>query len=81
MDIQWFKRLNGAVLSLTDELGIHREAVSVSLEREGDGGAQLQAGKISIIGPAHDDVDAFAAALRNRLEGMDLSSLPKADEV
>ena len=81
MDIQWFKRMNGAVLALTDEYGIHREAVSVSLERDGDGGARVHAGKISIIGPAHDDVDAFATALRAQLDAMDLTSLPRAEEI
>lgn len=80
MDIAWFKTLNAAVLALTDELGIHREAVSVSLDRDGDGGATLSGDRLSVIGPAHDDVDAFAAKLRADLEAMDLSALPRAEE-
>ena len=80
MDIENFKRLNAAVLSLTDELAIHREAVSVSLERSGDGSATLAGARLTITGPEHDDFEAFTASLRERLAAMDLSTLPKAED-
>lgn len=79
MDINWFKRLTASVLALTDEFGIHREAVSVSLDREGAGGMTVVGQKVSVVGPADDDLEAFTERLRAELGTADLSALPKGD--
>ncbi len=81
MDIARFKEVTRRVLEVTDALGLHREAVSVPLDLDPDGGqARLGApGKLEILGPAEGSIEEFAAALPDMIRALDLSSIPRAD--
>ncbi|MCA9322935.1 MAG: hypothetical protein KDB53_19495 [Planctomycetes bacterium] len=80
MDIQAFKRINAEVLALLDDFELHRESVSVRLAMEGPGALRLIDGKKIEVTPCGDgDVAGFVARLRNQLESMDLTGVPRAD--
>ena len=81
MDIQAFKTMNSGVLTITDDLGPHREAISVPLEMEGEGSiTQPTPEKLKIRGPAADGVAAFLESLPSRLRALDLSRIPRFEE-
>ena len=64
MNRELLRQINRA-LEVTDALGLHREAVEVSLDQRPGGSAAIQAGKLVIHLP-ESDVDAFLAALPER---------------
>ena len=81
MDIERFKTITALSLEVTDAMGLHREAVSIPLDFDDDGGQVRLAGpgKLEIIGPAEGSIDDFIAILPDMLAALDLSGIPKAD--
>jgi hypothetical protein len=58
-----------AILSVTDALGIHREAVTIPLRRQDPGEVRAVAGgQVQIVAPASVEIDAWLPALRAELE-------------
>ena len=68
------------IFEVTDAMLIHREAVIVPLGPEGDGSVRLSGNKVEVTVPAEVDFDDWIAGLRERLAGLDLSSVKKAEE-
>ena len=82
MDIEAFKRLTRRVLEVTDELGIHREAVTIPLDRRTEGELRMIApDKLEVAGPESDDIEPFIESLPEMIRGLDTSTLPRADEI
>ncbi|MCB9833697.1 MAG: hypothetical protein H6807_14630 [Planctomycetes bacterium] len=81
MDIARFKELTRRVLEVTDSLGLHREAVSLPLELDPEGGSVRLAapGRLEVIGPEEGDLDDFIAVLPDMLSALDLGAVPRAD--
>ena len=78
MDIQRFKLLTLRVLEIVDDLGIHREAISIPLESSPRGDVRMPTpDRIEIVGP-EGDPEPFLASLRDRLCALDLSRVPRA---
>lgn len=67
-----------AVYSLTDELGIHREAVTVPLRRQDPGSARrLPGGGVEITVPENGDVPGWVQReLRPALANLGFEELP-----
>lgn len=64
------------ILAVTDALGIHRESVSVPLERRGTGQLHITASsRLEIVAPADVDFDTWIAGLAARVQALDLSRL------
>ena len=78
MDVVGPKEI-GAILNVTDEIGIHREAVRIPLGTDRDGRVTLDGRVVEIVAPARGDFDAWIAALEDRLRALDLSGVPKAE--
>jgi len=58
-----------AILSVTDALGIHREAVTVPLRRKDPGEVRAVAGgQVHIVAPESVEIEAWLPALRAELE-------------
>ncbi len=57
----------GRILAVTDELGLHREAVRVPLDTAGEGSTTVTAGKLVVVAPATGDFDEFVAGLGQRI--------------
>ena len=61
----------GAIFSVTDIMGIHRESVSVELTKEDPGSInRADGGIIEITIPETGSVEEFAQLLQAELEGM-----------
>ena len=67
-----------AVFAVTDELGIHREAVTVPLAKRGDGGVKsLGSGQLQITLPEAQDAAEWAqVTLRGELAVLGYEALP-----
>ncbi|MFN3649556.1 MAG: hypothetical protein ACK47B_08220 [Armatimonadota bacterium] len=67
-----------AVFRVTDELGIHRESVTVPLARQDPGGVKdLGGGQLRITLPESEEPDAWAeGTLRGELEKLGYEPLP-----
>jgi len=66
-----------AVFRVTDELGIHREAITVPLARRDPGGAAGAAGKITITVPETVPTDEWVeTTLREELAKLGYDELP-----
>jgi hypothetical protein len=58
-----------AILSVTDALGIHREAVTVPLRRKDPGEVRAMAGgMVQIVAPESVEIDVWLPILRAELE-------------
>jgi hypothetical protein len=58
-----------AILSVTDALGIHREAVTVPLRRKDPGEVRSVAGgQVHIVAPESVEIEAWLPVLRAELE-------------
>ena len=68
------------IFEVTDSMSIHREAIIVPLGPEGSGNVRLSGNKVEVTVPAEGDFDDWIAGLRDRLVGLDLSSVKKAEE-
>ena len=69
------------IFSVTDLLGIDREAVRVDLSKEDPGAVGRDAeGMIAITVPEHGAVEEFAATLRAALEGMGFQPVEEPTE-
>ena len=65
------QQMMGQVFTVTDELGIDREAIEVPLMLEGEGQVERTArGKLRIALPDADDLAPFLAALPDRLRSL-----------
>ena len=65
------QQMMGQVFTVTDELGIDREAIEVPLALEGEGRVERTArGKLLIALPDADDLAPFLAALPDRLRSL-----------
>lgn len=74
------KEISG-VLSITDELGIHREAVRVPLDPAPGGRIAIEGGKVLIVFPSDDDPQIFLSELPDALAALPgIEGLKKADE-
>ena len=61
----------GRLFAVTDELGLSREALTVPLAMEGEGGVRRTAkGRIEITLPDADDLGPFLASLPDRLRAV-----------
>ena len=59
------------IFTVTDELGIHRERVTVPLEKEGYGDVRRAAdGKIEVVVPAKIVVTVWISTLKEQLESL-----------
>ncbi len=59
------------VLAVTDELGIHREHVSIPLGRRDPGGiTQTQPGMFEIVVPESADLEQWLPTLRSELQAL-----------
>jgi hypothetical protein len=62
------------VFAVTDALGIHRERVSVSLEKEDPGVVRrLPSGEVEIVVPKTAPLEEWVAALKRGLEELGFS--------
>lgn len=57
----------GRILAVTDELGLHREAVRVPLDTAGEGGATVTAGKLVVVAPSTGDFETFVQGLAEKI--------------
>ena len=67
------------ILSVTDALGFHREAVAIPLWTRGKGEIRLRGTKLEISAPAEGDFDAWLKGLPGLLASMDLSAVRRAE--
>jgi hypothetical protein len=59
------------IFAVTDDLGIHRERVTVPLEKEGHGGVRRAAdGKIEVVVPTKIELMAWISTLKGQLESL-----------
>lgn len=65
------------VLQITDEAGLHREAVRVPLGPAGDGAVRVEGGVVHVVVP-EADVEMFLGTLPKRLAALDLTQVRKA---
>lgn len=67
-----------AIFAVTDELGIHRESITVPLGRRDPGGVRdLGRGNVEITAPEGQDVSAWAqGAMREQLAALGYEELP-----
>lgn len=69
------------ILEVTDALGIHREAITIPLAREGAGRLERIAGpRIQITAPEGNGFDSWLSALTGQISGLDLDGILRADE-
>ena len=67
------------ILAATDALGVHRESVSVSLMPRGDGSVCVSpTGRVEIVAPETDDLEAWMAQLPDILARLDLAHVRRA---
>ena len=68
------------ILSVTDALGLHREAVAIPLWTEAEGRLRVTGGgRLEITAPACGDFEAWLAALPAALHKLDLSAVRRAE--
>ena len=67
------------ILAVTDEIGIHREAVQIPLGTEGVGQVTLAGTIVEIVAPAQGDFEAWVTGLGDRIRSLDLSGVQKAE--
>jgi hypothetical protein len=60
----------GRILEVVHALGIHLEAARVPLDADGAGSVRIEGGKLVIVAPATGDLDAFLAALPERIRSL-----------
>ena len=66
------------ILAVTDALGVHREAVSIPLLRQGDGSQRVTpAQRLEIVAPAAGDFEAWLAGLAAAIQGLDLAAVQR----
>ena len=78
MDAVGPKEIN-SILAVTDEIGIHREAVRIPLGTEGAGRVTLAGTVVEIVAPAQGDFEAWVTSLGDRIRSLDLSGVQKAE--
>ncbi len=66
------------IVAVTDEIGIHREAVRIPLGTEGVGQVTLAGTIVEIVAPAQGDFEAWVIGLGDRIRSLDLSGVQKA---
>lgn len=59
-----------AVLRLTDDLGIHREAVRIPLSGSAAGDVRIEEGRLLVLLPEAGDFSRFAASLPGRIRAL-----------
>ena len=70
-----------AIYEVTDLLGIDRESISVPLDKEGAGGASIQAdGTLEIRAPSDAPTRDWLPTLRNTLAGLGYDASTEEDE-
>ncbi len=70
-----------AIYEVTDLFGIDRESISVPLDKEGMGGAVIQAdGTLEIRAPAEAPTRDWLPTLRKTLEGIGYDTATEDDE-
>jgi len=67
------------ILTVTDALGLHREAVTVPLWTKGAGELRVRGARLEITAPAQGDFEAWLRALPEAIRALDLSSVRRAD--
>ncbi len=67
------------ILAVTDEIGIHREAVQIPLGTEGVGQVTLAGTIVEIVAPAQRDFEAWVMGLGDWIRSLDLSGVKKAE--
>jgi hypothetical protein len=65
------------ILAVTDQLGFHREAVSVPLGTKGKGEITVRGQRLQITAP-ESEFESWLAALPGTLGSMDLSAVRRA---
>ena len=78
MDAVGPKEIN-SILAVTDEIGIHREAVRIPLGTEGEGRVSLDGSVVEIVAPAQGDLESWVTTLGDRIRALDLSGVRKAE--
>ena len=78
MDAVGPKEIN-RILTVTDAIGIHREAVRIPLGTEGEGRVTLAGTIVEIVAPTQGDFEAWVTDLGNRIQSLDLSGVQKAE--
>ena len=68
-----------SILAVTDDIGIHREAVQIPLGTEEEGRVTLAGTVLEIVAPAHGDFDAWVTTLGDRIRALDLSGVQRAE--
>lgn len=67
------------ILAVTDALGVHREAVSIPLRPQGEGGLRVTpARRLEIIVPSEGDFEAWLGGLPAAIQALDLSGVQRA---
>lgn len=66
------------ILEVTDSLHIHREAVRIPLETEGEGSVRREGDGVHIVAPATSDFEEWIGRLASLLRDQDLSQVRKA---
>jgi len=66
------------ILTVTDSLRLHREAVAIPLWTRGKGELRLRGAKLEITAPAEGDFEAWLKGLPSALAAMDLSPVRRA---
>ncbi len=70
-----------AIFQVTDAYGIHRERVSVPLEKADPGEVRrLPTGEVEIVVPASVPVEQWQVELRQRLEAMGFQPMEEQEE-
>jgi len=67
------------ILAVTDEIGIHREAVLIPLGTERAGRVTLAGASLEIVAPAGEDFESWVTSLEERIRALDLSGVRKAE--
>jgi hypothetical protein len=68
------------LLSATDALGIHREAVRVPLDATPGGKVAIEGGKLVVVAPTEGPLETFAATIAARAQASPgFASLKRAD--
>ncbi len=71
----------GAIFSVTDELGVDRERISVPLEKEDPGAVRrLPTGEIEIVVPRTVAIEAWLGVLRAGLEELGFTATEREEE-
>lgn len=66
------------ILAVTDEIGIHREAVQIPLGTEGAGRVTLAGASLEIVAPAEGDFETWVTSLGERIRSLDLSGVRRS---